>query len=393
MLLLVTPAVITNGLWWHPDGLGLLFVSLTMLFLLLDNLKLQNFFYLAAISAGIASGIKYIGLFFFLTIPTYLLFGYFQKKFDLKKLLVGGFFFVLVMFATIVISNPLLLLPLERSEIIRVQTSQFMRTTSGEMLGKQPLLENGRLPDWLVSNYGGIFFILLLCAALLSGFFHKKNRLHASIIATFIIPQLVTISAAALRREHYFLPIYYPLAAALAFILPEKLQDLKFWKNKNYWMIPVIIILSVQTVFFLRDDYFLLMNMKNRERNSASIAFYNAIKDKHINSSTAQPVTIYRDWHVYFPENSEEVDVFLDWDLASYEMLETKKPDYLLLDNAYITTYGAEGFLDIAADAQRLAGTYQFYADAYAKDIDGYHLTFENAFGSVFEREDGVIRP
>ena len=384
-IILFTPALVANGLWWHPDGLGLLFIALTMFFLSLDNLRLKKFFYFAAISAGIAGGIKYLGFFFVLTIPTYLIFGLIQKKYGFKKMVLSGFVFIVIMFAAIIITNPLLLLPLERSEIIRIQTSQFIHTSSGEMLGKQPLLEEGRLPGWLIANYGTPFFILLLFISLISGFFQKKNRLNAIIIATFIIPQIITTLAVALRRSHYFLPIFLPLTASLSFLIPDNMQGVDMKRKENFRLIPIIAILLIQALFFIREDYFLFLNMKNREKNSSSIAFYHEIAESYFDPLPTEPITIYRDWHVYFPENNE-VDVFMDWDLASYQMLDTEKPDYLLLDNAYISTYGAPGFLDISSSPERLAEMHQFYSEAFEKDIIGYSLIFENSFGSLYER-------
>ena len=53
-LLLMSPALVNNGFWWHPDGLGLLFVSLVFLCLLLDKMRFGHFFIFGAVCAGIS---------------------------------------------------------------------------------------------------------------------------------------------------------------------------------------------------------------------------------------------------------------------------------------------------------------------------------------------------
>src|ERR1051325_4169431 len=75
IFLLAVSAVVENNLWWHADALAIFFVSLTIFFLDRDDLRFGSNFYLAAVSTGLATGTKVIGLFFFLAIPVYLLVG------------------------------------------------------------------------------------------------------------------------------------------------------------------------------------------------------------------------------------------------------------------------------------------------------------------------------
>ncbi|MCD6577372.1 MAG: hypothetical protein J7K66_05100, partial [Anaerolineaceae bacterium] len=185
-LLLLIPALVMNGFWWHPDGLGLFFISLTMLFLSLDKWRYSHFFYLAAVSAGIAAGIKYLGLFFVLTIPAYLLWGLVTKKINPKTTTTKAAFFLIVMVAVIIFTNPLLLLPLERSELIATQKTQFSRTSTGELIGMQPFFENGWLPHWFTDNFGTLPFLLALLCALYFGWRKKEHQLEAMLITTYI---------------------------------------------------------------------------------------------------------------------------------------------------------------------------------------------------------------
>lgn len=130
LFLLISPALLSNSLWWHPDGLGLMFAALTMFFLTLDSLNFKTFFWLSAISTGIAVGIKYTGLFFVLVIPLYLVLGILEKRIVWKKALLFALGFLLLMAASFVFSNPLLLTSAS-SLLIENQKLQFDQTTRG----------------------------------------------------------------------------------------------------------------------------------------------------------------------------------------------------------------------------------------------------------------------
>ena len=68
-VLLTTRGIVRSNLqWWHPDGLSILAVILTLFFLNRDRLRFGPSFYLAAVFCGIAAGIKLAGFFFFLAI-------------------------------------------------------------------------------------------------------------------------------------------------------------------------------------------------------------------------------------------------------------------------------------------------------------------------------------
>ena len=69
LLLLSIPGVFKYNLrFWHPDGLMILFISLTLFFLARDRLRLGSNFVLAALCCGLASAVKLYGFFFFLAV-------------------------------------------------------------------------------------------------------------------------------------------------------------------------------------------------------------------------------------------------------------------------------------------------------------------------------------
>lgn len=385
-LLLLTPALVNNGFWWHPDGLGLLFVSLVLVCLQLDELRYGRFFFIAAVSAGIATGIKYMGLFFFLAIPAYLLIGIRRKTISWRTAALKAALFLAVMLMIIIITNPLLLLPLERAELLSTQIRQFSRTSAGELIGQQPFLEDGRLPSWLTEQYGWLPFLLLIAASLLVGLFKTEYRPRALLIVLFILPLAVVILSGSLQRAHYWLPVFLPLTASLAFILPDELPH-KLKKPLDGLVLLVLGMIILQAVIFMRYNVIRFDAMLKREQQSASLAFYQKIKNQVGNILPAdQSLSMYRDWKVYYPSD-DEVKVFMDWDLASYELIAEKQPDLLLLEQVNVQTYGREDFLSNSADPQRLAPMQQFYTDALKREVNGYRLIYADGFGMVFEKE------
>lgn len=386
LLILLLPALVQNGFWWHPDGIGLMFVSLTFLLLSLDSLDFGWKFSLAAVATGIAAGIKYLGAFFILTIPAYLIFGIIRDKINIKHAVIKGSGFLVITAITLVLTNPLLLLPLERSELIATQISQFNRSLRGELLGRQPFLENGRLPGWLITNYGSIPFLVLLAGSLLWGLFQKKHRLHAILILSYISPLIIAIGVVSLRRTHYYLPIILPLIASLGFLLPDRLPRIPEKKAAGAGTLLIILLLAWQGGRFLLTDVRYFDNMLHREERSSSIAFYRNIQEEIFPVGPDEgSTTIYRDWHVYFPA-TENFQVFIDWDLANYSLIDERKPDYLLLERANMETYGSEEYLIAAPDPGRLAPMHEFYADALHDRIQDYDRIYADHFGFVFKR-------
>jgi hypothetical protein len=108
-IMLCVPAVVQNNLWWHPDGITLLFVVLTLFFLKRDNLRFGRNFLFAAGTAGIASAIKLVGLYFFLAVGLTLILGLFLKKASWKKLIGMAAAFLFMMALAFLIANPFLL--------------------------------------------------------------------------------------------------------------------------------------------------------------------------------------------------------------------------------------------------------------------------------------------
>ena len=374
LFLLTMPAVLINNFWWHPDSLSLFFISLTFFFLDRDERHCGKNFLFAAAACGAATGTKYLGLYFCLAIPVYLLCcGLSVKEFFRKAGL-----FLLVMAAAILISDPLLLLPQERAEIIRTMKTQMELSGVGIVLKyENPFWENGGLPSYITDNYASGLCLALGLIALFYGIL-RGNRTNSLIILAYLVPAFLINTNAAARRLHDFLPILLPFFA----MLPN------LW-NRKALTIASCLLIALQTGRNLHTDCSLYREQLAREENSASIALYKETVEKVLPETDvpAERMTrVWRDWKMYYPEQEGFV-IFTDWEMATAEKIAEANPDLILLERANIKAYGSEESLQNAVDSNEYQPIHEFYAAAGNDAIKGYHRVLENSAGSVFMRE------
>lgn len=383
LLLLLLPALTGNSLWWHPDGLALLFMALVFFFLRLDGLRFQRYFWLAAAAAGVGLGTKYIGGLFVFVIPLYLFLGVRQSRLSWRQAASRGLGFVAVMLTVFVLTNPLLLLP-QRAELIANQRLQFEQTSQGIFASRPDFLEAGRLPGWLTQNFGTAAFLALLVAALAAGWLQGgRQRAEAALLTAWLLPNLLVVFNASSMRIHYWLQVFMPAMMALVFILPDKLE-FKFEPRPRpllHW--AALLLIAVQAGLFAKESSRQYLQVLHREDSSASLQFYRAVQPSLLARGEQR---IYRDWKVYFPSDAQ-FSVFFDWELGSHDMLASEQPDVLLLERENVEFYGAEDYLQSAPDTERLEPMHRFYRDALLNQIAGYTLVYEDAFGLVFVRQ------
>jgi len=178
VFMLAIPAVVLNNFWWHPDSLAILLVVLIFAFIDRDAFHFGKYLYIAAFTCGVAFSVKYAGAFFVMAIPTYLILGVIEKKLVIRRAVFLALTFVIVMFAGLLISNPLLLLPQERAEIIATQQLQFVQTRIGYYTVN---------PDWNLTAekinsivwpyYAQWFTLVLLVISLIRGIAAPRFRL------------------------------------------------------------------------------------------------------------------------------------------------------------------------------------------------------------------------
>ena len=387
ILLLTMPAVLINDFWWHPDGLTLLFLCLTFFFLDRDRMRCGRNFLFAAAACGAAIGTKYLGVYFILAIPAYLLCCRLRKSITNRQLFTKAALFLLVMAAFILISNPLLLLPQERNEIIKIIKQQSIYSGTGIFVQYHNVfLENGHFPRWLTENYLRIPWLILSFAALTAGLFSKDwhRRTMSIIFLLYLAAAFVLNLNTAASRLHYYLPLMLPLTSQLS-LLPSLVKKPS---QKNVELI-LALILAVQTGINMQMDSNLLKSQLHREENSGAIALYNSLRDTYLPlpEVPAERMTrIFRDWKAYFPEQ-EGYAVRTDWELGSMEFMEEWQPDLILLEKENIRAYSTEEVLDQAVNTDRMQSTVRFYSAAAQRTIPGYVYLLENNFGIVFRKE------
>lgn len=374
IFLLSLPAVIDNNCWWHPDSLTLLFIVLTFFFLDRDRLQFGKNFLFGAFFCGAATGTKYLGLYFGLAIPLYLIFGMIRKKITVGTAAKKAVLFLLVMVLGILVSDPLLLLPQERADIIRTIRTQEELTGVGIFTKyDNAFLENGRIPSYLTDNYVRLWMLFVILAVLIWHLIRRENRVQTAVLCAYVILAFAVTVFSAARRLHYFLPVLLSLFAILGCVRSRKIQ------------IPIMILMLLQIGLNLPKDVELVRAQLVREKDSGAISLYETVQEQLPLASVPESrmTRVYRDRKCYFPEQ-DGYAVKHDWDLPSFDLIEEWHPDLILLENAAIKAYADPSVLEEAVNPEDMAGVQAFYAAAAADEIPGYALFAENSYGKAW---------
>lgn len=224
IFLISIPGIVRQSLtWWHPDALAIFFAILVFYFLDKDDLQLKKHFYLAAVFCGLSAGTKLLGFFFFLTIAGYLLIGLVQKKIAVKKAVLSGLLFMFVMFAVVVVANPLLLIPQTRADILKTHLSHNDSFRTGwenlDTYNRNPVTWLPVLERW----YGGVFFLVFTMVSLLAGCIQGAQRRLNVLILLWVVPySLYLLFVIAVRPDHYWMPVLLPLFSAVFGLFNEE---------------------------------------------------------------------------------------------------------------------------------------------------------------------------
>ncbi len=387
VLLLILPGTVVNDLWWHPDGLATLVVVLTLFFLDRDELRFGRNFWLAALSCGVGAGVKYMGAFFVLAIPVYIVYGIVTQKLTWPKAIGKAALFVAIMLAALVISNPLLLLPQERAAIISYQTLQWEQSSQGIILSNTESFFAEGYPTDIRIHYGQPFFLLMAFAALGFGIARKETRLKSSVILAWCIPLSISIFNLGTRRTHYWLPIMMPLFSTLVNLFPE--EKLRFkGKVRDRGKMALALLIVLQAALFIRTDVSIYTTQLQREQSAPSILFYDKLEAEIFTPIVlSRQLVVYRDWHVYAPATPAR-RVEMNWDLATYSYIEDLNPDVILLDRENVLLFSQEDVVGQAVDQGDMAQMHAFYGDAGRDELEGYQLVLQDNFGYALVRDE-----
>jgi hypothetical protein len=388
IFLLLVSAVVENNLWWHVDSLAVFFIALTLFFLDRDDQRFGINFTLAAASTGLATGTKVIGLFFVLTIPTYLLIGILSKKLTWPAAVKHGLIFVGIMAATIVIANPFLLLAGQRESMINTLSRQASSQTEGWTLAyaKGPA-------SWqhiIEELYGRLLFVALSLIALGLGIWRSPNRIRHLLIATWAFPLgLYILFTTAIKPTHFFLPILLPVFSSLLvfFEFPPFNPEKPRTTASLAWGALVAIIVIWQFGIYINKDVELYREVLTREENEGSLAFYVVLERDYLpRIQSDEPLTVFRDVRMYFPDNSRW-NIRTYWN-SKYSTIEKIRPDIIILWSQRILDYTQEGALESAVDPVAFQDTYTFFIDAKNDQIRGYKLIYKDTEGLMFVSDE-----
>jgi hypothetical protein len=261
-LLLFIPQVISYNIrFWHPDGLVTLAVVLTLFFLDKDEFRYGLNFQLAAITCGLAAGIKLWGYFFFLAVGGYLLFGILKKRVAFRCAALCGGVFVLVMGLTILLSNPYLFVPQARARFVALMAdlSQTIHVTLPgiEDPGGAEFYRTGLGPSlgFLEIKYGSRWFLLFLAISLLAAGIWGRRRLTAWLVLGWMLPMATYFTFfLPYKSYHYWLPVMLPLySSALGLVQVVTRSDWILARRKWYPMaasaLMVVVVLALVVQF------------------------------------------------------------------------------------------------------------------------------------------------
>lgn len=379
IFLLSVPAIIQNGFWWHPDGLVLLCASLVLYFLWKDDHRFGKHFYLAAVFCGILTALKVVGLFFFLTIATILIWGLLEKKLTWKQFFLKGFLFILVMAASILLSSPHLFLPNHRVLAFNVFKKEVFETSQGYGI----VYEKGLRAAWptITAFYGKAAFLLVTLGVSVWSLWDKQTRYLRVLILTWFIPLSVYLLFFSHFKYQYWLPVAIPLFSNLAYLIPKKINK-PFDKRLiiNFLLIGIVLI---QFVLFIQRDIEIFTVRTNREENSQAIKFYE--KSLQTLDVIDDEVTVYYDYRLYMPDTPGWT-VETSFDLLDYKYIEAMDFDILFLEQQRIIDYIQEGAVGV--DPETFPFAQAFYRDANLGQIRGYSLLLRDEHALLFIKEE-----
>jgi hypothetical protein len=397
-LILIVPAVTYNSLWWHPDSLFTLFVVLTLFFFWRDDQRLGINFILAAISCGLAIGTKEPGVLFILTVPVYILWSGIKSHYQILEIAWKIILFLLVMIGTVILSNPLLLLPIERGEIIAREIQGGAQNILGFYTTSTDLIKWAGTASVVTTFNGSWFFLILLLILQVIGALNPKKRLVYVLILTWFIPYVLFLTfIETTMKEYYFLPVIIPLVSGVEVLL-EKVPTL--WKKKwgiRPWRIfaeKILLCLAsalviVQGVIFMTKDVTLYQSTLSREQNSASLRFFNNFQQAVLTKLPNDiPLKFYHDWKAYLPDGQPHWQVFSTFDLASYDYIQTIQPDFILLERENILYFSNSALLTNSVNLEKAIRRMKFYSDALNGNLQGYALVYQDVFGSAFIKQE-----
>jgi hypothetical protein len=389
VFLAAVPTAFWNNMWWHPDSMVTFFVIATLFCLNQDNLTFGKWFYLSAITCGIAVSTKVLGLFFVVCIPTYLVLGIKNDQIKLSKAVQKGAAFFSIMVVTVLLTYPLLLFPGKAEEIFDVLKNQSEMNNFGWGVK----MENGPIAHYSTHLRDGFGFwpIYLLSLIIgIVGIFTDRRRLILNVItltwsATFLAYLLFVVA----RHENtYYIPALLPLFALIWNIFHVPIPH----KARKAIIAAVLFVIAIQFSLYIESDIHAYTKSLSEEKNSPAIKFYRDLVGHNILSEDpAFNGRIYRDTNVYLPPQYNQQASFQ----TTYYSVAVFDPELILFSREKIDNYSNPQFNDPDNNFSRdlVVLRLELYGDAKNNQIEGFREVFRDDFGVAFERRGDVLIP
>lgn len=301
--------------------------------------------------------------------------------------------FVGLLFSTILISNPYLLIPSEFNQMVQIMTRQSAAQSAGWTL----TYDRGPY-SWLpiISRlYGSLSFWLVCFGCLIYTIWIKQTRSWGWLLLSWIAPLSVYILFfTAIKPTHFLLPVAIPMFSVL--IQPwlsgasENERGTYFQRTliSRISKLALAAILLVQFGINLSTDIHIYQEKLSREEKNPVIQFYDLFSEEYGDLLTsATRVKVMRDVRAYFPA-SGNVKVSEFYNTLTDAQLQKKKPDLLILWNQRIRDYSTPKSKQNAIDPASYEEIHRFFIEAKNDQIPGYQLLMENQDVKAFASSD-----
>lgn len=229
LFLLSAPGTLQNNQgFWHPDGLNLLFVCLTLYFLQRDRFRYGRNFYLAAVFTGLSVATRLYGFFFFLAILVYLILGLLRRINSLGGTIRKGVFFIFVMASVILFADPFLFRADAREKMVTILRQKSTEMAEGYVGDYDP--RNDYRTGWdawypaFEDHYTEMYcFFFLVFSLVFASFFGDQKLTHLMTLCWCVVIISYLVFFVAVKSTQYVLPALLPLMASV-FSIPQAVE-------------------------------------------------------------------------------------------------------------------------------------------------------------------------
>jgi hypothetical protein len=388
LFLLLVPAVVQNGFWWHPDGLVLLLSVLVIYFLFRDDHRLSWCFATAAFFCGVLPATKLVGGYFFLAVGVTVIWSLVKKKVTWPRAILMSVLFLLIMAVTFIAANPFLFFETDRTMYINTVRKQSALLSGGYGI----VYEKGLAAAWPLMHqyYGEGVFLIATIGLTIWNILKKETRfLHALTLAWFI-PLTVSVLTFSHFKYQYWLPVAIPLFANWVTIFPEnkKIFTAESSLIQKLLRIGLLLIFVVQFILFGVQSTQMMIDRTYRKERNDNFIFYELAMEK-LEPIGEDRVYAYYDYRLYMPKKENWVSE-TKFQMLDYEHIKSRNFDVLFLLEQRMRDYTNPNAVGI--DSESFAQAKTFYQDALEGDIDGYCLLLRTDVAHLYVREDFCLK-